>query len=83
MTNFTTDFQEQFTRCKDYEQYWRDKSTLSETIVLPSVRDAAQWLGSYKERTGLHVQVLVCGSLHLVGAVMATLNLTADNLHEA
>ena len=82
MTNLTVDSEEQLSKCKDYEQYWKNINSSSETAVLPSVEDATQWLSSYRETSGLHLQALVCGSLHLVGAVMATLNLTADNLYE-
>lgn len=80
MTNFTVDSEEQLARCKGYQQYWKDLNSSSETTVLPSVEDAMQWIDSYGERSGTHVQVLVCGSLHLVGVVMATLKLTVDNL---
>ena len=82
MTNFTVDTEEQLNNCKEYEQHWKNINSRGETVIHPSVEEATQWLSSYREREGLHLQVLVCGSLHLVGAVMATLNLTADNLYE-
>ena len=80
MVNFTVDSEEQLAKCNEYEQYWKNINSTTETAILPSVEEAAQWLSSSGERSGVHLQVLVCGSLHLVGAVMATLNLTADNL---
>ena len=82
MTNFTVDSEEQLANCNNYEQYWKKVDYSGETVVLRSVEDATQWLNSYRETSGLHLQILVCGSLHLVGAVMATLNLTANNLYE-
>jgi len=80
--NFTVNAEEQLANCKTYEQYWRNISGSSETAVLPSAEDAIHWLNDYRERSSLHVQVLVCGSLHLVGAAMATLHLTANDLCE-
>lgn len=82
MTNYAVDAEEQLNNCKQYQQHWKNIHSSGETVVLPSVEEATQWLGSYRDREGLHLQVLTCGSLHLVGAVMATLNLTADNLYE-
>ena len=83
MTNHTVNPEEQFDNCKNYEQHWKEIASSSETMALPSVEDATQWLNDYREKSGLHLQVLVCGSLHLVGAVMATLSVTADNLYES
>lgn len=84
MTNYTVNPEEQFDKCKSYEENWKDTTPSCETAALRSVEDAVQWLNDYRERSPeLHLQVLVCGSLHLVGAVMATLSITADNLYES
>ena len=73
--------EEQLAKCYEYEQYWKNISSSTETAVLPSVEDTAQWLSSSRERSGAHLQVLVCGSVRLVGVVMASLNLTTDDLY--
>ena len=84
MTNYIVNPEEQFAKCKSYEENWKDATPSCETAALRSVEDAVQWLNDYRERSPeLHLQVLVCGSLHLVGAVMATLSITADNLYES
>lgn len=83
MTNYTVNPEEQLANCTNYERHWKEITSSSEIAALPSVEDATQWVNDYMERSGLHLQVLVCGSLHLVGAVMATLNVTADNLYES
>ena len=82
MALLTVDTEEQLAKYNEYEQYWKNISPSTETAILPSVEDTARWLSSSMERSGLHLQVLVCGSVSLVGVVMATLNLTADNLYE-
>lgn len=81
MTNFTVDPEEQLANCKAYERYWRDINPSCETNVLPSFEDVTHWF--VKEKSGSHVQALVCGSLHLVGAAMATLHVTANNLYDS
>ena len=81
MANLTVDTAEQLAKCNEYEQQWKNISPSTETAVLPSVKDTAQWLNRSRERSGVHLQVLVCGSVSLVGVVMASLNLTADDLY--
>lgn len=42
--------------------------------------EAIEWIGGVKDQK-VHVQVLVCGSLHLVGGVMKLIGCTAEKLY--
>lgn len=76
-------------RCHDNEAAWRklmiDQGGSSEsscvTAVLPSVNDALVWVeGLSLSEKGSHIQLLLTGSLHLVGAALRTLGYTVDDV---
>ena len=58
-------------------------STLMEnnphTKVFTCISEATEWIGGVRDQR-VHVQVLVCGSLHLVGGVMKIIGCTAEKL---
>jgi len=83
MTNLTVTPAEQLQRCKDNEQIWREVHPSSQSTTVRSVNDAVDWINTMTAREGTnHLQVLVCGSLHLVGAVMTSLDITNDYMYE-
>ena len=77
-------------RCHDNEAAWRKlvigQNGSSEepscvTAVLPSINDALVWVeGLSLSKTDFHVQLLLTGSLHLVGAALRTLGYTVDDV---
>ncbi|GES91256.1 FolC bifunctional protein [Rhizophagus clarus] len=46
-----------------------------ETHVFSSIEESVKWIVEYHRQTNREIQVLVTGSLHLVGGVMAVLNI--------
>lgn len=48
--------------------------------VFTCISEAIEWIGGVKDQQ-IHVQVLVCGSLHLVGGVMKLIGCTAEKLY--
>ena len=50
------------------------------TMQFPCAREAMDWVNN-KCQEGVHLQVLVCGSIRLIGVVMWQLQLNADNLY--
>ena len=68
-TNTEEVMEESILRCIDNEQCWKGLGdNNSHTIQFPCAE-------------GVHLQVLVCGSIRLIGAVMWQLQLNADNLY--
>ena len=51
------------------------------TAVLPSINDALVWVeGLSLAEKSSHIQLLLTGSLHLVGAALRTLGYTVDDV---
>lgn len=46
-----------------------------ETHVFLSIEESVKWIIEYYQQTNREIQVLITGSLHLVGGVMAVLNI--------
>lgn len=70
----TTD--KQFLRCKEYEQFWREiNGNDSNTMVFNSIEEALDFVG----KSGEKCDVLVTGSLHLVGGVLSLLEPTLND----
>lgn len=46
-----------------------------ETHVFSSIEESVKWIIEYHQQTDREIQVLITGSLHLVGGVMAVLNI--------
>ena len=65
-------------RCYDNEKAWLSLPGVSQkTKVFECISDAVNWVGGVrKTNKELYVQVLVCGSLHLVGGAMNVLGVT-------
>lgn len=77
--NLTTTDNEQFEKCKKHETAWKilQNSDLRENKpytlkVLPCVLDAFQFLETFTNGTK-EIDILVTGSLHLVGACLVAL----------
>ena len=49
-----------------------------DTHVLPTIEHAINWITEYSKRTDASLQVLVTGSLHLIGGTMAILEIDVD-----
>jgi folylpolyglutamate synthase len=45
------------------------------THVFSSIEESVKWIIEYYQQTNREIQVLITGSLHLVGGVMAVLNI--------
>ena len=51
------------------------------TKVFENISQAIEWVEELREKnSGIYLQLLVCGSLHLVGGVMKTLGYDANNV---
>lgn len=78
--NLTTTHNEQFEKCKKHETAWKilqNSDTRRENRpytlkVLPCVFDAFKFLESFKKKSE-EMEILVTGSLHLVGASLVAL----------
>ena len=77
-------------RCQENALLWKrlhshgegrsDTPRLSnEPVVFDSISDAIGWVGGVSS-PDTHLQVLVCGSLYLVGGVLASLGYNTDTL---
>ncbi|XP_065917697.1 folylpolyglutamate synthase, mitochondrial-like isoform X3 [Dysidea avara] len=80
-TNRTITTKQQLERCHYNQQCWKTIHPTSQTISLRSVSDAVNQINEMTIEGTNHVQVLVCGSLHLVGAVMTSLDITNDHIY--
>ncbi|CAG8453763.1 1019_t:CDS:10 [Paraglomus brasilianum] len=49
-----------------------------DTHVLPTIEHAINWITEYSKKTDASLQVLVTGSLHLIGGFMAILEIDVD-----
>jgi len=70
-------------KCMENEQCWRDLDESSVTLKFSCVRQAMDWIDRKAGGEFAHIQVLVCGSIRLMGAVMWRLGLNADNLYKS
>ena len=50
------------------------------TKVFTCISEAIEWISGIRDQQ-VHVQVLVCGSFHLVGGVMKLIGCTAEKLY--
>ena len=79
-TNNEEVMKENVSRCATNEHCWKTLDSGSQTMQFSCVRHTMDWI-SNKGQEGVHLQVLVCGSFRLIGAVMWNLKLSADNLY--
>ncbi len=86
-TNFKVSTENILARCHDNALLWKqlhndssDASSLAkEPLVFNSISDAINWVGGATSNN-CHLQVLVCGSLYLVGGALASLGYNTDTL---
>jgi len=79
--NFTISTKEQLDRCQYNQQCWMEVQPSCQTTSLQSVSEAVNWINKMTTQRTNHIQVLVCGSLHLIGAVMTSLDITNDHMY--
>ena len=87
-TNFKVCTEDLHQRCLDNALLWKrlhdhpdTPSVRNEPRIFTSISDAINWVGGVASNDkSTHVQVLVCGSLHLVGGVLASLGYNTDTL---
>ena len=87
--NFTVDRDQQLARCEKQKTVWEDLNGLGRTHenylvggakCFSSVKEAMLWLDGFAENNQGKIEVLVTGSLHLVGAVLSVLDPTLENV---
>ncbi|OQV17340.1 Folylpolyglutamate synthase, mitochondrial [Hypsibius exemplaris] len=86
VANLTVNADQQLERCNVQEKIWRDlaDSTGAEggrdcsTLCFASVTNAFRWIDEMERQNGVEVEVLVTGSLHLVGAMLTLLDPTLE-----
>lgn len=69
---------EKLTLQKNLAESWRQLNSSidnHETHVFLSIEESVKWIIEYYQQTNRKIQVLITGSLHLVGGVMAVLNI--------
>ncbi|XP_019858163.1 PREDICTED: folylpolyglutamate synthase, mitochondrial-like isoform X2 [Amphimedon queenslandica] len=76
--NYNVSVADMLGRCYDNEKAWLSlPGVCQKTKVFDCISDAVNWVGRVrKTNKELYVQVLVCGSLHLVGGAMNVLGVT-------
>ena len=52
----------------------------SRTKVFTCISEAIEWINGVRDQQ-VHVHLMVCGSLHLVGGVMKLIGCTAEKLY--
>ena len=52
----------------------------SRTKVFTCISEAIEWISGVRDQQ-VHIQVLVCGTFHLVGGVMKLIGCTAEKLY--
>lgn len=64
--------------CYGNQEVWHTLTTPDscDTLVFHCVSDAIKWVETIREEKGVHLQVLVCGSLRFVGVTMTILGCT-------
>ena len=50
------------------------------TKVFTCISEAIEWISGVRDQQ-VHIQVLVCGTFHLVGGVMKLIGCTAEKLY--
>ena len=85
IANFTVERQQQLTRCTMQEEVWKSLAHAEvgcTTRCFESVSQAIQWIEGIGMSSGDAgtVEVLVTGSLHLVGSIMTLLDPTLEHL---
>ena len=86
-TNFKVCTENLLSRCQDNALLWKqlhEQSTntprlVNEPLTFNSISDAVNWVDGAIPND-CHTQVLVCGSLYLVGGVLASLGYSTDSL---
>ncbi|GAV00494.1 hypothetical protein RvY_11333 [Ramazzottius varieornatus] len=85
--NFTVNRDQQLARCGKQKILWEElngvkqrKDSVAEAICFDSVKDTLAWLEDFAENNDGKVEILVTGSLHLVGAVLSVLDPTLENV---
>ena len=66
------------TRCYDNEKVWLCLPGVTKgTKVFECISESVEWIGTVRDANKeLYIQVLICGSLHLVGGAMNVLGVT-------
>ena len=77
-TNYTVTSDSQLQRCHDNESLWKRLSS-SSTHVFSCADEAVRWVREMGNDQH-HVQVLVTGSLHLVGSMIRVLGYQVEDL---
>ena len=88
-SNYAITLEGQLQRCHNNAALWKELNDsghhtgmttfINEPSVFESISEAIDWVDRNKS-SNTHIQVLVCGSLHLVGGVMKVLGCTTDTI---
>ncbi|CAG8544654.1 1461_t:CDS:2, partial [Scutellospora calospora] len=81
LQNNTIKIDENLTWQKTLAEIWPtiiSKSKTSETHIFPTIQNTIDWILEHCKESEREVQVLVTGSLHLVGGVMAVLEIDVN-----
>ena len=71
--------EQQLQRCKQNFQFWTSFGSIAQTQIFASANQAFDFIDNNISKNE-QVEILVTGSLHLIGAVMTALNLSDDNV---
>ena len=77
MQNNTIRIDENLTVQKKLAESWSSMNNQinSKAHVFSSVEGSIKWIIEYYQQTNREIQVLIAGSLHLIGGVMTVLNI--------